>query len=202
MCERQAQSRAKTQERTHRPEKMASTASPFSIANHQKAKREVNYAYMRKRLITAIPQDVPHQGEGWLDLDREAVVEVTSEERDYPVESALVGEESPGWRAAESGTQTIRLIFDEPQRLKRIALVFEEIQTQRTQAFVLQWSGDGGRSFREIVRQQWNFSPPNSIREVEEYRVELFGVSVLELVIVPDISLGSARASLKSLRLS
>ena len=157
---------------------------------------------MRKRLTTAIPQDVRHQDEGWLDLDREAVVEVTSEERDYPVESALVGEESRGWRAAESGTQTIRLIFDEPQRLKRIALVFEEIQAQRTQAFVLRWSGDGGRSFREIVRQQWNFSPPNSIREVEEYRIELSGVTVLELVIVPDISRGSARASLKSLRLS
>jgi hypothetical protein len=51
------------------------------------------------------------------------------------------------------------------------------------------------------VRQQWNFSPPNSIREVEKYRVELFGVTVLELVIVPDISRGTTRASLKSLRL-
>jgi len=181
---------------------MAPKASPFAIADHQKAEREVNYVCMRKRLITPIPHDVPHRDEGWLDLDREAVVEVTSEDRDYPVESALVGEESRGWRAAESGTQTIRLIFDEPQRLKRIALVFEEIQTQRTQAFVLRWSGDGGRSFREIVRQQWNFSPPNSIREVEEYRVELSGITVLELVIVPDISRGSARASLKSLRLS
>ena len=180
---------------------MAPKAKLFSIADLQKAEGEVNYSCMRKRLITAIPQDVPHQDEGWLDLEREAVVEVTSEERDYPVESALVGEESRGWRAAESGTQTIRLIFDEPQRLKRIALVFEEIQTQRTQSFVLRWSGDGGRSFREIVRQQWNFSPPNSIREVEEYRVELSGVTVLELVIVPDISRGSVRASLKSLRL-
>jgi hypothetical protein len=171
-------------------------------ADPQKAEQEVNYACMRKRLITPIRQDVPHLDEGWLDLDREAVVEVTSEEKDYPVESALVEEESRGWRAADSGTQTIRLIFDEPQRLKRIALVFEETQTQRTQEFVLRWSGDDGRSFREIVRQQWNFSPPNSLREVEEYRVELAGVTVLELVIVPDISRGTAHASLKSLRLS
>jgi hypothetical protein len=51
------------------------------------------------------------------------------------------------------------------------------------------------------VRQQWNFSPPNSIRELEEYRVELFGVTVLELVIVPDVSRGTIRASFKSLRL-
>ena len=118
------------------------------------------------------------------------------------MESALVAGEMRGWRAADSGTQTIRLIFDEPQRLTRIALVFEETDTERTQEFVLRWSGDGGHSFREIVRQQWNFSPPNSIREVEEYRVELSDVTVLELIIVPDISRGSARASLKSLRLS
>jgi hypothetical protein len=70
-----------------------------------------------------------------------------SEEKDYPVESALAGEESRGWRAAESGTQTIRLIFDEPQRLKRIALVLQETQTQPTQEFVLRRSGDDGRSF-------------------------------------------------------
>jgi hypothetical protein len=55
---------------------------------------------------------------------------------------------------------------------------------------------------REIVRQQWNFSPPNPSREVEEYQFDLSGVTVLELIIVPDISRGSARASLKSLRLS
>jgi len=157
---------------------------------------------MRKRLITSIPQDAPHLDEDWLDLERAAVVEVTSEQRDYPVEAALVAGELRGWRAADSGTQTIRLIFDQPQRLKRITLVFEETETERTQEFVLRWSGDGGRSFREIVRQQWNFSPPNAIREVEEYQVELSGVAVLELVIVPDISRGSARASLKSLRVS
>ena len=156
---------------------------------------------MRKRLITPIPQDAPSVDEGWLDLDHAAVVEVTSEEKEYPVESALVLGEMRGWRAADSGTQTIRLIFDEPQRLTRIALVFEETETERTQEFVLRWSPDGGRSFREIVRQQWNFSPPKTIREVEEYRVELSDVTVLELVIVPDISGGAARASLRSLRL-
>src|SRR5581483_1349662 len=71
-----------------------------------------------------------------------------------------------------------------------------------TQEFVLRWSPDGGRSFREIVRQQWNFSSPNTISEIEQYRVELSDVTVLELVIVPDISRGAARASLKNLRLS
>src|SRR2546425_9362514 len=157
---------------------------------------------MRKRLITTIPQDAPPRDEGWLDLDGAAVVEVTSEEKDYGIDSALVSGESQGWRAASPGTQTIRLLFDQPQRLRRISLVFEETEAERTQEFVLRWSPDGGRSFREIVRQQWNFSPPKTIREVEEYRVEISDVTVLELIIAPDISRGAARASLKSLRLS
>src|SRR6202165_3731928 len=131
---------------------------------------------MRKHLIAPIPQSAPALNEGWLDLDGVAVVEVTSEDKEHPVESALVPGETRGWRAAASGTQTVRLIFDEPQRLTRIALAFEETETERTQEFVLRWSGDGGRSFREIVRQQWNFSPSNTSR-------------------------GSAHASLKSLRL-
>jgi hypothetical protein len=134
--------------------------------------------------------------------DRAASVEVTSEDKHYPTEAALVAGEMRGWRAADSGTQTIRLIFDEQQRLRRIALVFEETERARAQEFVLRWSADDRHSFREIVRQQWNFSPPNTVREVEEYHVELSSVTVLELVIVPDIGRGAARASLKSLRVS
>jgi len=66
----------------------------------------------------------------------------------------------------------------------------------------LRWSADGGTTLNEIVRQQWNFSPPESIREVEQYQVDLHNVKVLELVIKPDIGGGVARASLKNLRLS
>ena len=72
----------------------------------------------------------------------------------------------------------------------------------RTQEFVLRASSSCGGRFRQIVRQQWNFSAPTSMREVEDFRVELSDVTVLELTIVPDISGGAARASLKSLHLS
>ena len=131
-----------------------------------------------------------------------ATVAITSEEKDYPVESAFASGETRGWRAAERGPQTIRLVFDQPQSLKRISLVFEEKEIPRTQEFALRWSSDRGSSFREIVRQQWNFSPPTTVRETEEYQIELLDVTVLELKIVPDMSGGTARASLKSLRLS
>ena len=157
---------------------------------------------MRKRQISpTLPSDPPF-GQAWLDLNRKALVEVTSEENGYPIESALLGAESPGWRAANPGPQTIRLIFDEPQMLKRIWLVFEDREHTRTQEFVLRWSRDAGHSFREIVRQQWNFSPPDSAQEMEDYAVELSEVMVLELIIVPDMSGGAARASLASLRLA
>jgi hypothetical protein len=156
---------------------------------------------MRKRLITPTPP-TPAPNEEWLDLESAAVVEVTSEETGYPVESALVSGETDGWRAADSGTQTIRLVFDVPQRIRRIWLVFEETEAERSQEFVLRWFSDGGHLFREIVRQQWNFSPPETIREIEDYQVELSNITVLELVIVPDNGRGAARASLKSLRLA
>jgi hypothetical protein len=44
--------------------------------------------------------------------------------------------------------------------------------------------------------------PPGSIRETEEYQVQLSNVAMLELVIKPNIGGGVARASLKNLRLS
>jgi nuclear transport factor 2 (NTF2) superfamily protein len=157
---------------------------------------------MRKRLITPTPQTIRAHAEGWLDVERAAVVEVTSEDENYPVESAFVSGETRGWRAAVPGSQTIRLVFDQPQRFRSISLVFEENETARTQEFVLRWSPNGGTWFREIVRQQWNFSPPETIREVEEYQVQLSNVTVLELIVVPNISGGTAHASLKSLRLA
>jgi hypothetical protein len=157
---------------------------------------------MRKRLITPTPESIRTRGESWLDVEQQAIVEVTSEDKHYPVESAFVSGDAQGWRAAAPGSQTIRLVFDQPQRLRSISLVFEENETARTQEFVLRWSPDGGNSVKEIVRQQWNFSPPDSVREVKEYQVELSDVAVLELIINPNISGGVARASLKNLRLS
>ena len=124
---------------------------------------------MRKRHIPTTPPAASPAGQAWLDMDRAALAEVTSEADGYPIESALRGAETLGWRAANPGIQTIRLIFDEPQELRRIVLVFEESENTRTQEFVLRWSPDAGIcSFREIVRQQWNFSSPGSVREIED----------------------------------
>jgi hypothetical protein len=161
-----------------------------------------NLGKMRKRITTRSLQTPPPLEQGWLDLESAASVEITSEEDDFPIESALLQRDQGGWRAAESGVQTIRLIFDNPQRLRRISLVFEETKIQRMQEFTLRWSPDRGNSFREIVRQQWNFSSPDATRETEDYAVELSDVTLLDLIIEPDKGNNKARASLLSLRLA
>jgi hypothetical protein len=81
---------------------------------------------MRKRLITAVPPVGPRTQQNWLDLGTAATVEVTSETKDHPVESALLLSGTRGWHAARRGTQIIRLLFDRPLKVKRISLVFEE----------------------------------------------------------------------------
>lgn len=157
---------------------------------------------MRKRIITPAQPDSPAFDHHYLNVEELAEVEITSEDPAHPIESALVPGQSAGWRAATPGKQTIRLLFAQPQRIERIWLSFVEREVERTQEYVLRWSADGGESFQEIVRQQWNFNPHGATREKEEYRVELAAVTVLELNIIPNISGGDARASLAQLRLA
>jgi hypothetical protein len=156
---------------------------------------------MRKRII-AVDQMTARKDEGCLDIAKLGEIEVTSEEDDFPIESAILPGTNRGWRAARAGEQTIRVVFDQPQRLRRILLIFEEHEIARSHQFVLRWSANAGGPDREIVRQQWNFSPPGTVREVEDYRVQLSDVKKLQLVIVPDISGGEAVASLMQLRLA
>ena len=157
---------------------------------------------MRKQTISSDSESVSRLDDDWLDLERLAKVEITSESAEHPIESALVPNRGPGWRAAQPGKQTIRLIFDHPLSLGRILLRFDEMERTRTQEFVLRWLPEGQQSLREIVRQQYTFSPPATNQEVEDYRVNLNRVTALELEIVPDISRGDASASLAQMRLA
>ena len=157
---------------------------------------------MRKRIIHPGTQGTsPDDYRDWLDLEQLVQVELTSEDAEHPIESALIMNSGSGWRAQQSGKQTIRLLFDKPYRIRRIQLLFQEDERARTQEFVLRWSPDAGASYREIVRQQYNFSPPGITRELEDYVVDLDGLKMLELSIIPDINAGEAIASLAQFRL-
>jgi len=157
---------------------------------------------MRKRIISQVQQETAPPDEAWLNVEGLAEVEITSENAAHPIESALLPGRASGWRAAGPGEQTIRLIFAHSQRLRRIWLSFVETRTERTQEYVLRWSPDGGQSFQEIVRQQWNFSPQGATCETEDHHIELPAVTVLELNIIPDTSGRHAFASLAQLRLA
>lgn len=157
---------------------------------------------MRKRQIDPPETLSAAPAEQWLDVERLASVEVTSEDPRHPVEGALLPGSRTGWRAGGPGPQTLRILFDEPQRIRRIQMEFSEEAVERTQEFVLRSSVDGGRSYQDVVRQQWNFSPQGAAREVEDYQVDLGGVDALELLIAPDIASGDAIASLDRWRLA
>ena len=133
----------------------------------------------------------------WLNL-QDVEVELTSEDPNWPIEGALLPDRSIGWRASGPGPQTIRLTWREPVRLSRVRLIFEEQAQSRTQEFVLRAFTVGGG--REIVRQQFNFSPQGTTIEREAFTVSLQRASALELSITPERS-GGGHASLTQLRI-
>jgi hypothetical protein len=156
---------------------------------------------MRKRISSQPQRQSPSANTDWLDLEALARVEVTSEDAAHPIESALLTIGATGWRAESPGQQTVRLLFEAPQRLRRIRLLFREEKEERTQEFVLRWSPTVDGLSRDIVRQQYHFSPSGATEEFEEYRVELEGVAALELTVIPNLS-GGSYASLAQLRLA
>jgi len=157
---------------------------------------------MRKKIINPAQQTTDSTDHIWLDIETLADVEISSEDTDHPIEAALLTGGVSGWRAAEPGQQTIRLIFEHPQNIQLIRLSFLESSIERTQEYVLRTSADDGKSYQEIVRQQWNFNPVGSTSEMEDYQVNLLAVTTLELNINPDINKKNAVASLELLRIA
>jgi hypothetical protein len=155
---------------------------------------------MQKRVIEREPATGVSEAD-WFDLESQATVEITSEDSNRPIELAFRSGEDVGWRAGAPGVQVIRLVFHQPRRISRIRLWFNEKSEERTQEFVLRWAPDQRQPFREIVRQQWNFSPQGSNTELEDYHVDLSAAGVLELTINPDIAGRRAFASLDELRI-
>ncbi len=151
---------------------------------------------IRKKLI----QETETKGEEWLDLVSCATFEVTSEDAAFPLENALAPD-SKKWIASTSGEQIVRITFDQPRHISKISLLFEETEVSRSQEFAVSWLPDGQSTWQQIVRQQFNFSPPNTTQERETFPVRLEKAKALELKIIPERS-GGGRASLSQLRVS
>lgn len=134
----------------------------------------------------------------WLDLEEIATAELSSEDPQHPFERALRTGTVEGWRAAVPGPQLIRLRFDSPQSVRRIRLQFHEEQVGRTQECALFATSKTSR--KELVRQQWMFSPAGSTSEVEDYFFDLKDVTSIELEIDPGRHDKTVFASLSSIQ--
>jgi len=158
---------------------------------------------MRKRILKSNQApSAPLPGE--LDVAAIATVLVTSETADHPVENAFDARRGPGgsrWVAETPGEQTLILTFDTPQKIQQVLLEVEENQASRTQELQLAISLDGGRTYCELLRQEYNFSPPGTTFEREEWVVAAEGVTHLRLWIKPDKGNRPGRASLTALSL-
>jgi hypothetical protein len=159
---------------------------------------------MRKSIVSPSTTTASPISDLWRDLERIARVEISSEDEKFPIEQALGKKATTGWRAATTGPQLIRLHFDEPLTIKRLQLHFVDKTSERSQEFAL-FAG-AGTELKEIVRQQWTFSPNGSTEEIEDYAENLSGITTLELRIDPDRShdpkASKEYASLQSLKLA
>jgi F5/8 type C domain len=154
---------------------------------------KLSYLRMQDHAISSSDQ--------WLNLEELASVEVSSEDPSYPFEDALHGAVRGGWKAAAPGPQAIRLTFDQPQSIRRIRLEFREDGPERVQEFAL-YAMTANQARKEVLRQQWTFSPGGSTQEIEDYPVELADVTAIELQIDPGRHDKQKIASLQSIALA
>ena len=156
---------------------------------------------MRKVIEDVRQGDTRARLESWLDVSNLASAELSSEDPEHPLENALNPNSLGSYRAAMPGPQRIRLTFDTPLHLRRIRLEFEEHTVSRSQEFALFTTAtDGVR--RELLRQQWTFSPGGSTHEREDYTVDLRDIHTLELAIDPGRHQAEAFVTLETLAIA
>jgi len=156
---------------------------------------------LRKQTIKPPPEtSAPLPGE--IDIAARATVQVTSESTEHPVDHAFDTRRGPGgtrWVAAAPGEQAVILAFDAPQTVRQVTLEVEETEVARTQELQLAVSHDGAQTYRELLRQEYNFNPPDTTFEREDWAVTAEGVTHLRLVIRPDKGGKPCRATITSL---
>jgi len=158
---------------------------------------------LRKHLLTDYPAEQV-AGPREKDIAALATVGVTSEAADYPIDHAFDSHRGPGgsrWVAGTPGPQRLILAFDAPQTLRLLRLEVEERDVSRTQEIEVAVSRDGGQTYQTLLRQEYNFSPPGTTFEREEWTVLAEGVTHLQLVITPDKGGAPCHATLTTLAL-
>ena len=157
-----------------------------------------------QQVTTATPMnDTTHAyPDGKIPVLSAAVVRASSEAAGHPVGRVFDGTSGPGasqWIAGEAGDQTIIIAFHHPHVIGHVTMEVEEREVARTQEVQLAFSSDGGVTYRELVRQEFNFSPEGTTWEREDWAVGQFNVTHLRLAIKPDKGRKDLFAKLTSL---
>jgi hypothetical protein len=159
---------------------------------------------LRKDIIPTRPvESTPFQGQ--IPVAEVATMQVTSEQDGHPIDRVVddrCGPESSRWMADGPGEQTLVLVFDVPQTIRIVGLEVEEPSLSRTQELSVAVSSDGGRSYRELMRQEFAFSPPGTTCEREVWSVAADGVTRLRIDAKPDKGGRIGQATLTSLSLA
>ena len=133
-----------------------------------------------------------------------AEVQASSEADGHPLLLAFDEGVGPGatyWKAGDQGEQTVTVTFREPCALERVTLEVEEREIARTQEVQVAFSTDGGLTYREVLRQEFTFSPGGATWEQENWRVQLDDVTNVRLVIKPDKGRQDVYATITSFQL-
>ncbi|HJT22908.1 MAG TPA: hypothetical protein VJ746_20735 [Nitrospira sp.] len=149
----------------------------------------VRKQFLDNRDIPAAQGDTPRFSDQDISIPDATLVMVTSEMSDHPIDHVFDGHHGPGstkWIADETGDQSVILAFDTPQNLRHVTLEVEETNVERTQELTLSISHDGGKTYREVLRQEYHFSPPGTTFEREEWRVPAEGATHLWVWLRPD----------------
>ena len=167
---------------------------------HIQTMSDANPSRLRKRQLEA-GQATSAAGE--IDIAGCATIAYSSENPAHPVEHLVDGRSGPGatrWLGAHPDvTEQIVVEFDQPQTISRLVYEVEEARCERTQEVRLEISEDGGRTYRQILVQEYTFSPAGATYQREEQRFNLHQVGQLRLTIIPNKN-GSGTATLTSLR--
>ncbi len=157
---------------------------------------------LRKQIVAPAAEPNPGIPADAIDIIDEAEVLASSEAERFPLDNIVDGSCGPGssqWVAGTTGPQTLVFKFDAPQHITGINYEIEENETVRTQEVLFEVSSDSGAHFREILRQEYNFSPDGSTFQREALTFDLPGTTQLRIVIKPDKGNRECRAKLNSI---
>jgi hypothetical protein len=158
---------------------------------------------IRKRLMNERRLPSPERP-GEIDIANHATLVYSSEDPDHPLEHLIdrrFGPSATRWASArQNTTEHIVLEFDHSQPISRLIYEVEECWQERTQEIRVEVSTDHGSTYRQVLVQEYTFSPQGATFQHEDLRLNLPEITHLSLTIVPNKG-GSGVASLTSLRL-